>query len=115
MSESTASTTGEPASEERYEIKFCAPEAARHRVRRHLSLLPGVLRVHHPPRVVQSLYLDTPARDAFAANRDGDAERTKLRLRWYGEGATAVRGFLGAQARLGGMGAQAARRAASTD
>lgn len=39
----------------------------------------------NPPRIVNSLYLDSPALDDYSDNLDGVSVRRKLRLRWYGD------------------------------
>lgn len=69
----------------RYERKF--------RIEAHEASLPEILaavrgqqalfRTAYPDRLVSSLYLDTPDRQAFHANAAGLAERAKPRLRWY--------------------------------
>ncbi len=39
----------------------------------------------YPPRVVNSLYFDTPNYDFAASNMSGESRRIKLRARWYSE------------------------------
>ena len=41
-------------------------------------------RTANPTRMVNSLYLDSPALDDYSDNLDGVSVRRKLRLRWYG-------------------------------
>ena len=71
----------------RYEVKLVGREQDLERVRAELRLLPIGLRPLHQPRLVQSIYFDTPEGRAVAENLAGISSRTKLRLRWYG-GAT---------------------------
>jgi hypothetical protein len=74
----------------RYEVKLALPERDLPRLRALLALLPSAPRPSFPDRVVQSLYFDTVDGAAVADNLAGVAVREKLRLRWYGEPATAV-------------------------
>ena len=41
-------------------------------------------RVHHPPRIICSLYLDTPFMEMYRDTQEGLLPRKKLRLRTYG-------------------------------
>lgn len=69
----------------RYERKFRveAAEASLAEVLATVRLHPAAFRVAWPDRLVASLYLDTPDRQAFQANAAGLPERAKPRLRWY--------------------------------
>ena len=68
----------------RYERKFLAPDFSLASflagIRRH----PAMFREAYPPRVVNSLYLDSPARRDFFDHVNGAANRVKTRIRWYG-------------------------------
>jgi hypothetical protein len=57
-----------------------------------------------PPRLVQSLYLDTPFQKALEENLAGLSERAKVRLRWYGPEARAVRAVLERKCRENSLG-----------
>lgn len=46
---------------------------------------PALFRVAFPDRVINNIYLDTPSRQSLLENLDGIADRTKARIRWYGE------------------------------
>lgn len=88
----------------RREVKMIAQEIA-------LAQVHGALRVHpegfsplHPPRTVQSLYLDSPGLDALLENLAGTGPRAKLRLRWYGEARRSVRGQIERKVRHNGIG-----------
>lgn len=76
----------------RYERKFAVetPDAAvvRLALRRH----PALFRQLYPPRYVNNVYLDTPARAAAHHNLEGMPDRWKARVRWYGpfRGSTAA-------------------------
>lgn len=39
----------------------------------------------YPPRIVNNIYFDTPGLADFWKHANGSANRSKLRLRWYGE------------------------------
>ncbi|MFC1679676.1 VTC domain-containing protein [Elusimicrobiota bacterium] len=72
-----------PAGELRLERKFEFPPPA-FGVEETLRRLPGLFREAYPVRFVNSLYLDTLARGDYLAGVDGQGERRKVRLRWYG-------------------------------
>lgn len=76
----------------RYERKFASGTLAGPEVEQLLRLNPDGFRVEHPPRHVNSLYLDTPGRAHYLASIDGVGDRIKVRIRWYGEldGASAA-------------------------
>ncbi|MCB8945978.1 MAG: polyphosphate polymerase domain-containing protein [Ardenticatenaceae bacterium] len=76
--------TNAPASL-RYELKLTCDASYLAQARTWLRLHPEGFRTAFPPRLVNSLYLDTPALNSFNANLAGVGERQKLRLRWYGE------------------------------
>lgn len=82
------------SAELRYELKLLCPAhlaaQARMWIRRH----PAGLRVAYPPRRVNNIYLDTLGLSRLAANLDGLAVRSKLRLRWYGDALTGFQGHL---------------------
>lgn len=88
----------------RYEIKLVGRLVDLARIRAGLRLLPSVLRELHPERTVQSIYLDTPDGRALTDNLAGIAERTKVRVRWYGEGVSAVDAHLECKRRRGLLG-----------
>ncbi len=68
----------------RYERKFLAPELSLGEalavIRRH----PALFHETYPPRFVNSLYLDSPARRDYFDHVNGTANRVKTRIRWYG-------------------------------
>lgn len=75
----------------RYEIKMVC---ARHRLsqaRSWIRLHPAGFVVAHPPRQVNSLYLDTPHLRSLNDNLEGLSARQKLRLRWYGTSVEGIR------------------------
>jgi hypothetical protein len=50
-------------------------------VRRH----PSAFREVYPPRTVNNIYLDSPARSDYHEHINGTANRSKTRVRWYGQ------------------------------
>jgi len=69
-----------------------------------INLLPAGIRREHPPRQVQSLYLDTHEMDALQDNLAGNTEKEKLRFRWYGTETESVQGSIERKIRINGMG-----------
>lgn len=69
----------------RYELKLTCAAGWLSQARSWIRLHPEGFRVAHPPRTVNSLYLDTLDLDSLNANLFGVSARQKLRLRWYGE------------------------------
>lgn len=88
----------------RHELKFVGAEEGYDELRMALRLHRAGVRELHPPRVVQSVYLDTHEGRALQENLAGLSERRKLRLRWYGEDATRVRGTLEKKCRENSLG-----------
>lgn len=97
--------TGENArSGLRHELKLACPEAAYPALRMALRLDRAGLRVLHPPRVVQSIYLDTAFQRALEESLAGLSAREKIRFRWYGEERELVRGVLERKRRENSLG-----------
>lgn len=76
----------------RYEVKFGAPARDEPALRAQLRLHRAALRLHHPPRIVNSLYFDTAEFEGVLENLAGVSERSKIRLRWYGDDLGVVDG-----------------------
>ena len=90
----------------RYEVKLVGSEHDYERVRAELRLLNMGLSPLHAPRIVQSIYFDTPEGRAVSENLAGISSRTKLRLRWYGEQVRAVKAQLECKQRESGLGSK---------
>ncbi len=69
----------------RYERKFLVPPRWHCAVERGIRLNPALFSTLYPPRTVNNIYLDSPALRLYFLNLDGAAERSKVRIRWYGE------------------------------
>ena len=78
----------------RYEIKMLSRDNAHSTVLFLLQTHGSGIRIHHPSRRVQSIYFDTADGRAVRQNLSGQAEREKLRLRWYGDAVDRVEGSL---------------------
>ena len=69
----------------RYERKYLMDLADYRQVRSELLLHPCGLKVQHPDRRINNIYFDTHELNALQANLFGVQERSKHRLRWYGD------------------------------
>jgi hypothetical protein len=74
-----------PVRQGRYERKFLVPQSAQGSVETHIRLNPGAFRGIYHPRTVNNLYLDSPALHLYFMNVAGNADRIKVRIRWYGD------------------------------
>jgi VTC domain len=70
--------------EVRYELKLPCDATLLPQVRSWIRLHPEGFRTSFPSRRVNNLYLDSPGLTNLAENLAGQAERRKLRMRWYG-------------------------------
>ena len=68
----------------RYELKLPCDAAMLAQARGWIRLHPEGFRTAYPTRQVNNLYLDSPGLTNLAENMAGQAERRKLRFRWYG-------------------------------
>ena len=69
----------------RYERKFLVSDLTHHEIMRIVRTHPAMFREIYSPRQVNNLYFDTHDIRHYADNLSGLAERTKVRLRWYGD------------------------------
>jgi hypothetical protein len=69
----------------RYERKFEVATVGPAGVRRILLQHPSMFRAAYPPRWVNNVYLDTPYLEAYDDNVEGNPDRAKARIRWYGD------------------------------
>jgi SPX domain protein involved in polyphosphate accumulation len=68
----------------RYEVKFTAPIDLGPFLHAWILSHPNAFRSAYPDRKVNNIYFDTQELEAFQENQAGVANRSKLRLRWYG-------------------------------
>ena len=69
----------------RYEKKFIAQGFTLAEVLARVKRHPSTFREVYPPRVVNNIYLDSPSRRDYHDHVNGVANRSKTRVRWYGE------------------------------
>ena len=69
----------------RYERKFLVPAGACTTIEPGIKLNPGVFSSLYHPRTVNNIYLDSSALRLYFMNLEGAAERSKVRIRWYGD------------------------------
>lgn len=78
----------------RYEIKMDCEDIHLDQIRSWVRIHRDAFREAFPPRRVNNLYFDTYGLDAFNDHIESVAERRKLRLRWYGDDLSSIRGQL---------------------
>jgi len=69
----------------RCEKKFIAEGHTLAEVLARVRLHPSAFREVYPPRTVNNVYLDSPARRDCHDHNNGAENRSKTRVRWYGE------------------------------
>jgi hypothetical protein len=84
MAESDVNGREDGRTAPRLEVKVPLPARYRAQVAAWVRVHTAQWRVAYPPRQVNNVYLDTPDFAGLLANLSGIAERSKLRLRWYG-------------------------------
>lgn len=67
--------------ERKFLIKACSERVVEAVVRQH----PYLFRIAYPDRTVNNVYLDTPKLKSLHDNIQGVRNRTKTRIRWYGD------------------------------
>lgn len=55
------------------------------------SMLSDGMKVHHPSRFINNIYFDSLDFDSYFENIEGESERSKFRLRWYGDRFNIIR------------------------
>lgn len=73
------------SSKARYERKYLTMEHSPEQLRNFLLMSSYVFKPIYYKRTVNSLYFDTPDLDYFQQNLNGDSQRKKVRIRWYGQ------------------------------
>ncbi len=69
----------------RYERKFVIEEHSYEEVRNWVLTHPFIFSSVYFPREVNNIYFDTPGYDFYHDNVEGEMDRKKIRIRWYGE------------------------------
>lgn len=89
----------------RYEKKFVAEGLTLAEVLAGVRRHPSAFREVYPPRIVNNIYLDSPARRDYYEHINGTANRSKTRVRWYGQqSAVAERPMLERKLKRGAVG-----------
>ncbi|MEM6337729.1 MAG: VTC domain-containing protein [Bacteroidota bacterium] len=87
----------------RYERKLLAPlrpAVVEALIRQH----PAGFREAYPERWVNNVYFDTPGRSAYRATIEGERDRVKTRIRWYGDAQGNAEGRLELKIKRGFLG-----------
>lgn len=69
----------------RFERKFLIQGLQSSQVEIEIKLNPGMFSKIYEPRQVNSIYFDSPGFENVRDNVEGVFERTKIRVRWYGD------------------------------
>lgn len=88
----------------RMEIKFEAEESRLREMLHWLRLHRGGFFEPYPERIVNNVYFDSPDYLAVSENLAGISARTKVRVRWYGNGSTGLPGVLELKRKRNGFG-----------
>ncbi|MFO1460700.1 MAG: polyphosphate polymerase domain-containing protein [Verrucomicrobiota bacterium] len=71
-------------SEYRFERKYHIREVPTWEVEHWVRRCPALFYEVYAPRSINNIYLDDPGLGSYFENVDGMADRTKMRIRWYG-------------------------------
>ncbi|MBL9173833.1 MAG: polyphosphate polymerase domain-containing protein [Verrucomicrobiales bacterium] len=71
-------------SEYRFERKYHIREVPTWEVEHWVRRCPALFYEVYAPRYINNIYLDSPDLVSYFENVDGMADRTKMRIRWYG-------------------------------
>jgi VTC domain len=69
----------------RYELKFIVNGSGLNEVLAFVKRHPSAFHETYPARVVNNIYLDSPGRSDYHDHVNGVGNRSKTRIRWYGE------------------------------
>jgi hypothetical protein len=68
----------------RYERKYMLTTFKPAEIECWIQRNPACFKMAYPPRAINNIYFDSPNMASFFQNIDGLANRTKVRIRWYG-------------------------------
>ncbi|MEM7167499.1 MAG: VTC domain-containing protein [Planctomycetota bacterium] len=80
----SATPPADPTAGFRYEVKYTCDELDRAALEGEIRCLHAMFRPAHPTRAVNSIYFDSVALRDLHDNVAGLPDRSKMRLRWYG-------------------------------
>lgn len=69
----------------RFERKYHIEGVAAREIESWVMRCPAIFREAFPPRYINNIYFDTSSLGNYFQNLDGVANRTKIRIRWYGD------------------------------
>ncbi len=69
----------------RYERKFLITDYSYKQVEQMLKFHPAAFSEIYHPRIVNNIYFDTFGFQSYYDNVDGEKDRMKVRIRWYGD------------------------------
>ena len=73
------------ASDYRYERKYYISDLTSQEITSIVRFNPSIFNEIYTRRYINNIYLDNHSCDCYNSNVDGDLDRTKYRIRWYGE------------------------------
>ena len=75
----------EPRQGYRFERKYHIQDLTESEIKMWIKRSPALFFECFPPRYINNIYFDTPDLGNYHENLSGQAVRTKIRLRWYGD------------------------------
>jgi len=81
---STPTSTRQDKGTYRYERKFLVPNLSKQDTITIIKQHPAFFLEVYKPRQINNIYLDTRSFESYFDNKNGFAERKKVRIRWYG-------------------------------
>lgn len=69
----------------RFERKYHISEAPTAEIEHWVRRCPAMFSEAYAPRFINNIYFDSPNLAAYFQNLDGLSDRTKMRIRWYGD------------------------------
>ena len=74
----------------RHEKKYRIEHSSESEIKQLLLSHPDSFSTAFPDRHINSIYFDTAALTSFQQNQDGISQRTKYRIRWYGDSLSQI-------------------------
>ena len=71
-------------SDNRIEIKYLSDEKSSHKILQQINSSKYQFKLHHPDRLVNSIYFDTPQTKELTNSVEGNFKKRKFRFRFYG-------------------------------
>jgi len=69
----------------RYETKFSITDLDLYEIQHVIQTHPAIFKEIHYQRNINNIYFDSPDLNSFVDNIEGETQRRKVRLRWYGD------------------------------